>query len=283
WLYVKTGSNANYPAGYVSTNYPNVGSKHFYFYRPSGTAYDGEAYLISPETDNLGNGTKRLRFSARLMSVSSTYATNLSIYTFESQNPFGAKTLVKTINVPSASYTEYVVYFPANTTHDHFAFSFDDEAITKYIFIDDVYYEDLPACVEVPEENITIDKLTKEGFTVNWTDPFNNGASYEIEVRDSGSPGTPGALYSTTTLPGATSAVVTGLDASTVYYVYIRSVCSPLERSVWNNDGIGIQTLCDYPNITSYTESAVYCGPQKADLTAETDDPEASISWYDNE
>src|SRR5690554_96535 len=277
WTYLKTGSNATYPYGYTSTSYPKTGSKHFYTYQ--GATYDDEVTLVSPETDNLGNGTKRLRFSARLLNTGD--GQKLSIYSMDDNTATANKTLLQTIDVPSTAYQEFIVYFPANTTDDYFAFSFDNESMTKYIYIVDIYYEDAPPCKPIEDYAIQISNADKTGFTVNWQDLYNTTqVAYEVEVRESGAPGSAGAAFMTTTAVGVTSAVVTGLNPSTKYTVYVRAKCSPLETSDWNK-GVDASTLCDYPNFVSYTQSLVLCGPQKAQLSAVLSDSLASAFWYD--
>src|SRR5690554_2554704 len=278
WTYIKTGSNATNPYGYTATTAPKTGSKHFYTYFTAAT--DGYLLLVSPETDNLGSGTKRLRFSSRL-GYTGTYGQKLSIYSMDDNTVTANRTLLTTIDVNSVAYQEYIVYFPANTTDDYFAFSFDNESMTKYIYIDDIYYEDAPPCKPIEDYTIQISNADKTGFTVNWQDLYNTTqVAYEVEVRESGAPGSAGAAFMTTTAVGVTSAVVTGLNPSTKYTVYVRAKCSPLETSDWNK-GVDASTLCDYPNFVSYTQSLVLCGPQKAQLSAVLSDSLASAFWYD--
>lgn len=291
WTYAANIPSSAY--GYTDANSMRTGSKGFFVYRYNYTStgapnpsYQGDMLLISPQTDDLGKGTKRLRFWARMPYSGTSYLTSFEVYSMDGNYIGANKTLLSTINL-TTTWQEYIVYFPVNTTDDYFAFSFPNQPLqnlTLYANIDDINYEDIPSCVDIDVNNITVNKITKTGFTVNWKDNYNNGAAYEVEVRtDNALPGTPGAIYNTTTTPGALSAVINGLNSSTEYKIYVRAVCNSTDKSVWNKGGIGVKTLCDYPNITSHTLSAVYCGPQKADLTAEIDTPNGVISWYDKE
>lgn len=280
WTYIKTGPTVNYPNGYVATTGPKTGSKHFYTYRASSHA--GESLLVSPETDNLGNGTKRLRFSARLY-FTGNYGEKLSIYSMDGNTASATKTLIKTVNVSSTAYKEYIVYLPINTTDDYFAFSFDEENMTKYIFIDDIYYEDAPSCRPIEESTIAISNVSKNSFDVSWQDIYNlNQMAYEVEVRTSGNPGTPGAIYSTVTAVGVTNITVPGLAPSTDYTVYVRAVCSATDQSIWTQMPGTVTTLCNYSDFTSYTSSLALCGEQKAELEAVLADPTYTVAWYDN-
>ena len=274
--------------GYVERWDPNTGDKYFYANRGNSFTnnvpdpnFQGDLLLVSPETDNLGNGTKRLRFWAK-KGFNDDEGT-LSVYTMEDQFTANKKTFIKSIPLTD-QYKEYIVYFPV-TTDDYFAFSFENGANDgDYIsfYIDDVYYEDAPFCKPVDINKVSISKISKDGFTVNWNDNLNNGVAYEIEVRKTGAPGTPGADFVTTTAVGAVSAIITGLDASAKYTVYIRAKCSNTDFSDWN-EGNKAVTICDYSDFTSYTTSAVYCGPQKAKLSAVVTDATAVAAWYDNE
>ncbi len=266
-----------------------TGEKYFYANRANyflgnntpDPGYQGDMLLISPETDNLGNGTKRVRFWAKKGDNSDVGT--LAVYTMEDQFDPSKKTFVKNIALTD-TYKEYSVYFPV-TTDDYFAFSFENSPLDgDYIsfFIDDVYYEDAPFCKPVDVNKVNITNITKDGFTLNWNDILNNGVAYEIEVRKSGAPGTPGAAFTATTAVGAVSTVVTGLDPSTKYDVYIRAKCSATDFSEWN-EGSKVVTICDYSDFSSYTVSRTYCGPQKVKLDAVVTDATAVARWYDND
>src|SRR5690606_3084179 len=120
------------------------------------------------------------------------------------------------------------------------------------VYLDDIYYEDMPSCVPIDDTFIKVSNIGKDNLKVSWTDNYNaNGVAYEVEVRSSGAPGTPGAEFKATTAVGATSIVATGLSALTEYKVYIRSVCSATDQSVWN-EGVNVITLCSFPDLVSY-------------------------------
>src|SRR5690606_12368393 len=70
---------------------------------------------------------------------------------------------------------------------------------------------------------------------------------------------------------------VTGLQPLTKYIVYVKTICSPTDSSGWSN-GIGISTLCNYPELITAPDVTV-CGPQKVDLTAIFDS--GDVKWYD--
>src|SRR5690606_21945958 len=101
---------------------------------------------------------------------------------------------------------------------DYFGFNLPHNGTTSAgtVHIDDVYYEDTPSCKPILSNNITISKVLKDGATISWTDLMNvSGVAYEVEVRESGNPGDPGADFVGTTAPGVTSINATGLNPTT--------------------------------------------------------------------
>lgn len=276
-----TGYQWNY--AYVYGFNARTGTKCFYPYRyPLTTAPNGDMLLISPETANLGNGNKRIRFWVR--SGTTSYTPNLKIYSMNNNTASATKTLIKAIPLTSTTYKEYTVYLPV-TTDDYFAFSFEhtNPGEYPYLYLDDIYYEDSPSCRPIDDATITTTNVGKNSFTVSWQDLFNfNPMAYEVEVRTTGNPGTAGAAFVGTTAVGVTSITATGLAPSTDYKVYVRSVCSSTDQSIWTQMPGTVTTLCNYSDFTSYTSSLALCGEQKAELEAVLADPTYTVAWYDN-
>src|SRR5690606_11597656 len=62
WTYLEDGLTSYYGYTYNSTTYANSQHNSFRFYWYNSSSYANEyLYLISPQTDNLGNGTKQVR------------------------------------------------------------------------------------------------------------------------------------------------------------------------------------------------------------------------------
>src|SRR5690606_22385643 len=134
WTYLD--SHSGY--GYTSTTAGRTGNG-FYVYMPVAT---GDLKLISPTTENLGNGTKQVRFCAKVSSTTYIPTQKLGIYTMNGTTGTATKTLVEN-NIPlTTTWQEFIVPLPV-TTDDYFAFSFDAQNGTAYVYLDDVYYEDL--------------------------------------------------------------------------------------------------------------------------------------------
>src|SRR5690606_17542574 len=208
-----------------------------------------------------------------------------SIYRMNGNTASSTKTLVKSFSLTSTTYTEFIVYLPI-TTDDYFAFGFEHNSSSEYpaVYLDDIYYEDAPSCRPIDDATISVTNVGKNSFAVSWQDLYNiNPMAYEVEVRTTGNPGTPGAAFIDTTGIGVTSIVAAGLAPSTDYKVYIRSVCSATDQSDWTAMPGKTTTLCNYSDFVSYTPSLALCGPQKAVLDAVLVDPTFDAAWFDDQ
>src|SRR5690606_17987652 len=70
WTYLEDGLTSYYCYTNNSSTYAQSPTNSFRFYWYNSSSYANQyLYLISPTADNLGNGTKQLRFSARMSSA----------------------------------------------------------------------------------------------------------------------------------------------------------------------------------------------------------------------
>ncbi len=234
WSYVNTTSSG---FGYVSTSAANNGSNGFYTYRSSSA--NGELFLISPETANLGNGTKQIRFWAKISS--STYVPDLRIYTMAGNTATAVKTQIQGTIPLTTNWQEFIVPIPA-TTDDYFAFSFDRIGTSSYLYLDDIYYEDLSPCIF--PLNINVANIAQTGATISWNASLGTGVTgYEYEIRTSGAPGSGATGLALTGTSNTTSVNITGLTGGVDYIVYIRSICGTSKGS-WTTFPVEFQTLC---------------------------------------
>src|SRR5690606_39551172 len=99
WDYIDTVTTSGY--GYVSTSSARTGNNGYYAYRTgsTGASYNGDVILISPETDNLGNGTKQIRFWAKASSSSSATNHKFEVYRLDGHASSAHQTLLLS-NVP---------------------------------------------------------------------------------------------------------------------------------------------------------------------------------------
>ncbi|WCM41013.1 glycine-rich protein [Flavobacterium sp. CBA20B-1] len=247
WSYIDTVTSSGY--GYVSTSASNNGSNGFYTYRSSltGTSYDGDIILISPETNNLGNGGKQLRFSARVSSTSYISTHQFEVYTMDGTSTTATKTLLQGTIPLTNTWQEFVIPLPV-TTDDYFAFSFERNGGAAYVYLDDIYYEDLSPC-SAPG-NIQSSAITQTAATISWDFSLATGITgYEYEVRTSGNPGSGanGLVVTNTTSATTNSVNLTNLQPGTSYTVYVRSICGGSSGS-WTTFPHTFNTLCGIVN-----------------------------------
>src|SRR5690606_11357226 len=201
--------NTGYGYGYTSTG--GQTGKGFYAYPYSDT----ELFLVSPETVDLGNGTKQVRFSANLSSTG-IIGTAMRVYSLDGKTSTAAQTLIQTIPLKTTGWQEYIVPLPV-TTDDYFAIAFYG-APSQYpnIYIDDVYYEDLSPCIF--PLGIDVTNVTTTTANISWDASTATGVTgYEYEVRDAS-----GTVVQSGSTTGATSTSdsITGLTSATEYFVY---------------------------------------------------------------
>lgn len=207
--------------------------------------------LISPETQNLGDGNYRVKFNAR----SGTAGQTLIFGTMS--NPLDASTFtpLQTFNLPTTynvnTSPSFIVYLPAGT-NDYFAFKHGQIA-SSTIYIDDIFYELNPSCPEPVNLNVNRD-FSNMTANLTWQGPAiitNN--NFEIEWGETGfvQGSADGTLVTSTTLNTTISNLVLGES----YSYYVRRICGA-ENSVWvgpytfvmdyctsvptSNDGTGI-------------------------------------------
>jgi len=105
------------------------------------------------------------------------------------------------------------------------------------------------------------------------------GDGYEYEIRTSGLPGSGnvGLVVNGTTTNAILSKLITGLQPTTQYFVYLRSVCSSTEKSLWSNEK-NFYTLCEYPDLVSLNP-ATRCGFGTVQLAASFSD-NSLVKWF---
>lgn len=108
----------------------------------------GSYILVSPETDNLGNGNYRIRFFAK----GNANGYDLIIGSLSNPEDSSSFTPIET-KVLTSSYQEYIVDLPL-TTDDYFGFKIGGGSSSTIIYIDDIFYEE-----SSPETSTCTDNL----------------------------------------------------------------------------------------------------------------------------
>lgn len=241
WSFIDTG--AGY--GYVSSTTPNTSPNNFYIYNSSDTS--GDYILVSPETDNLGNGTMRVKFSARSTTASQT----LQVGTLSDAADPSTFTIVETI-VLTTTHTDYSVVLPV-TTDDFFGFRHGMDATYRTVYIDTISYEEIPSCMEVSD--LDANGVTSTGAELSW---ISDGNLFDIEIVEAGEDPTG---VPTDVGVGNPFVTVDPLTPTTSYDYYVRQDCGAGDLSTWTGP-YTFTTLCAVEmaptmveDFTSYTGS----------------------------
>lgn len=222
----------------ISATSPASGTRNIYQYVVStGTA----STVVLPQFSNINAGTHWLRLKAKVSPA--TGALKVGYVT----NPTDPSTfvLLQTLNLTNTTYTnsEYTVIVP-NTVPATARLAVQNTADGKSYYWDDVYWEQIPSCF-VPTI-VTSANIASFSATIGWTAPSpvpTNG--YEVYYSTSNVDPTASTVLNSTnsTTSTTTSAPISGLTSNTTYYVWVRSVCSSTDKSLWTSV-ISFKTLC---------------------------------------
>ncbi|QBZ98929.1 choice-of-anchor J domain-containing protein [Flavobacterium sangjuense] len=222
--------------------------------------------LVTPKFHLDGVTQKRLRFKYNIygnwgLIVDNPTGGPGSFEVKLSTTGVGATNFTTTI-VPLASYTtaynfiEMIVPIPNITGDINIAWIVPPGALQtgNWLYIDDVYVEDLPACSEPAYPVVTPGSITSTSAEISWTNGYAN-TQWQLVAQPLGT-GVPTA----TPAPGAVWNIVstnpytvTGLTPSTRYEFYMRAYCNATEQSIWVGP-INFNTVCiEQP--TPYYES----------------------------
>ena len=110
------------------------------------------------------------------------------------------------------------------------------------IFIDELLVENVPPCADPTA--LVANGITSSGATVSWTAPTAAPANgYEYYYALTAAVPTSTTLANGSVAAGIVTKTITGLNAATNYYFYVRAVCSASITSSWSN-GILCTTAC---------------------------------------
>jgi len=137
WSIIKS-STANVPYIYISSSGQN---KFVKMYNMLDTS--GDLILVSPQTNSLGNGTKRLRFK-----YTADAGSEIKIVSLPTNTSTSGMQLIETLSVTTDVWnmTEHIVNLPAGT-NSYFGIAHGMSDTYQFIEIDDIIYEDAPTPV----------------------------------------------------------------------------------------------------------------------------------------
>lgn len=268
WSFVKTAGSAGY--GYVSSTGPSSSPNSYYLYNSSDNS--GNIMLVSPQTTNLADGTRRVRFMAKGGSAGYT----LQIGTLNSTSNPASFTAIGSSIALTNSWVSYIVNIPAGADQ-YLAFKHGLGGTSRGVYIDDVFVESIPTCIE--PTGLTVGTITPNSANLSWTASTTPPASgYDVYYTTSNTAPAMTAVPNITGVSGL-STPLSPLTPATTYYVWVRSHCSGTDISVWSI-GATFRTLCQPPAILSANGAAV-CGASGSATITATADAGATITWYD--
>ncbi|WP_033960089.1 T9SS-dependent choice-of-anchor J family protein [Psychroserpens jangbogonensis] len=197
--------------------------------------------LVSPNLTNLGDGTHRLRFSAR----NSTASQDIEVGTLSDPTDGSTFTLLSAVDL-STTHTAYEVSFAGYSGSDtYIAIKRLSTSTYTYVYLDDMIWEAIPSCEAV--SNIVVSNLTSTSADIDWTA---GGTETDWEIAVLAAPSTaPGAADNTGTDITTNPYTDLGLAELTLYDVYVRADCAGdgSDLSLWSSP-VSFTTPATPPN-----------------------------------
>ncbi|WP_435134540.1 choice-of-anchor J domain-containing protein [Formosa sp. A9] len=229
----------------VYANVQNVnGSRRLRMY--NNTAYFGEGSTI-PENSvlmsvlpgqdaTLFDGNHRLSFT-----VVGTENATFTVGTITTNTEDAVFTAIEeNILVNSSSESTTIRVMVPSTTDRYIAIKHDLGARAQQINFDDFCIEVLPTCLEV--SNITLDTFDAHSVSFSWDASASGESKWQTAVltTNEGDP-----VSGILDVEDATTHTVDGLDANTVYYVFVRAYCGEADGyGAWQGP-VPFRTACD--------------------------------------
>lgn len=212
----------------INTTTPNSSPNNLYQYSSSTT---NATIVVLPEFSNINAGTHWLRLKARVTTAPRTiefgYVTN----------PTDASTfvLIEAKNITNTAYTavdsEYTIAVPTTVPANARLAIRNPGTLSTTLYYDDVYWEPAPSCL--PPASLAASNITTTAATISWNASISTPANgYDVYYSTTNVAPTSTSTPNHTNVAGLSQGL-SGLSAATVYYVWVRSVCSSIDSSSW--------------------------------------------------
>lgn len=248
-------TGANFPAcwakvGPTGASYPQSstgisGARNLYMYSSATTS---QPVVSMTPVSNADAGTHRFRAKVR-----ANFTAGETLQFGYLTNPSDATTFVSLASIVTNSTTvpQNFVVSPVTTPTGITTLALRTGTALYSVLIDDVAYEPIPTCLE-PTTLIATNIATTSAALV-WTAPTPAPANgYEYYLSTSNTAPSPGTTPTGTVGASITTVNVNGLSPATLYYFWVRSVCSASDSSVWSNSGT-FTTSCNSSTVP-YTQ-----------------------------
>lgn len=239
-------TGANFPScwakvGTTGATYPQTstgisGARNLYMYSSSATS---QAVVSMPPVSNADAGTHRFKAKVRAnftagQTLEFGYLTNPS----DATTFVALGSIVTNSNTVAQDFVVSPVLAPTGVT----ILALRTGTVLYSVLIDDVVYEPIPTCNEPTA--LVASNITVSSATLNWTAPASAPANgYEYYLSTTNTTPTSGTTPTGAVAAAVLSVDVTGLSSGTVYYFWVRSVCSGSDSSAWSNAGM-FTTVC---------------------------------------
>ena len=224
-------------------NHTPGGSKGLYWYRSSSAgsygSYNG-VVLPGIDTTVYPMDTLELSFWAK---NSGSYTSRFVIGILTDPADNNTFTPCDTVVLTSQDWTQFFVNFINYTGHGNYIGVRSDLIGTDYFYayVDDFTVDVAPPCLLFNVQQNTDVPSSDTRLAVKWDD--NGAGQYQVVCVPAGDPVTSGTPMIVTT----NSVVITGLNASTQYDIYVRGICDITDTGRW----VSITLVTDMcPNAT---------------------------------
>jgi hypothetical protein len=231
WSKITVGVSSSTPTVNVTSTYANSAPNGVTFYGDGAdmTNPNNLAILVSPQLTNVGSGTYRLKFNAKMSSSGGTYNIRVVALSSNTANATIQEIAVIPYSQLTTNYKEFIVNFNNYSGNaQYIGIQRINGSSYTYLCVDDVVWEPIPACPDL--STITVDNSTIDGANISWTPAISAPANgYEYIVTNTT---TPPSNTSTFTPVNSNTVTATNLPNGT-YYFWVRGICSANEKTAW--------------------------------------------------
>ena len=210
-----------------SSSSPASGLRHLY---QNASTSQTPVIVVLPEFTNINAGTHWLRFQAKVSTAPGALEVGYMMDVTDANTFVNLTTLDITNTAYDGNYytVQVPAWVPANAR-----LAVRNPADAKSYYWDDVYWEAIPSCYAPTD--LVLTGATSSSLDISWSAPVGSPTpvqGYEYYYSQTNTPPTAATPASGTS--SATSVSINGLTGDTVYYVWVRSVCSATDTSSWS-------------------------------------------------
>lgn len=246
---VTSVTSTYYPYVNTTASYLYNGNKYLniYSYISSSSSNDG-AYAIMPTLD-LGTETinkYQVNFFAR-SNTGTSYNNQVIVGIVTDPSDLNTFTVVDTLTLNKQEYEPFTISFE-NYQGDYLGnkgrniMFLCEFGVSTYAYIANISVEKIPSCR--PAVEFTVDSIAGDAAVISWK---GNADAYRVLVSDMILSDSLKQVYDylqDTIVNTSDSVLITGLQSSTQYFVYVQSICGTADSSAISMAYAGFTTLC---------------------------------------